>query len=136
MYSYTYVTKKTDWEICIIINAEIKQFRDQTQCKKICDGIWFSVTDTPRTKGQTIIDEDTKNLIEGIKIIREKIVESSEYKDKTWIEIDSLQFSDCYFQEDALPIAMMYWAAQAFGFEMPSVDVTFDKTENKYLFKF
>ena len=128
---------KSSWAIDIKIIAEIKSFTGSNNiCKEICDGIWFSVIPQPLVKGEVFWEEDIKWLIEGIKYVREMIIKNSKYGNKTWIEIGSLQFSICDFQEDALPIAMMYWAAKSFGFEMPDVEVTFDKTENRYLFEF
>lgn len=86
-------------------------------------------------KGELFCQEDTIYLVKGLKLVGSKIIEKSIF-DNTLIEVCSLQFSICYFQEDALIPAMMSWAAFAFDFEIPQIYVDFDKKNNKYIFDF
>lgn len=45
-----------------------------------------------------------------------------------------VQFSECYYQEEALYAAMRYWIAHAFNSKEPAIEVAFDKQSNRYLF--
>lgn len=135
MNSYRYFVKKGSWEISIAINAEIKEF-DQASPKgeEVYEGLWVSFAKKSKCSGQCLSNRERSYLVDAVKFDGKIIVENSIYMKQTWIEIDSVQFSDCYYQEDALFIAMRFWISSAFGVKEPPVRVDFDEQNNRYLF--
>lgn len=137
MLEYTYHVCKSSWCINIKILAKIidMSLQQDVNCHKVCNKVWFRFAEEPVIKGELFCQEDTIYLVKGLKLVGSKIIEKSIF-DNTLIEVCSLQFSICYFQEDALIPAMMSWAAFAFDFEIPQIYVDFDKKNNKYIFDF
>ena len=62
-----------------------------------------------------------------MKKVSDLILSKSPYKLDTVIIIHSLTFPFCDFQEEGLTAAIIEWAANAFNFEAPKIDVKFNK---------
>lgn len=78
----------------------------------------------------TLTDSQTTMIISGI----ESIYDDAYFSSKTVLQIESVVFNYCDFQEDAL-----YWSSRMLfskllneDFEMPKIE--FDKKKNRYLF--
>ena len=56
--------------------------------------------------------------------------------DENLIVIHSVQFEPTDFQEEGLTIAIMEWVAMRLNFQMPIINVDFDKVKNRYIFDF
>lgn len=138
MYEYVYRTSAGSFMVYAKIVADVKKANKNKleSYMKISDGLWFTCTSEPIIKGELFHPGDVKELIKGLKLVDSKIIENSTYKSETLIELYSLQFDLCYFQQDALPVAMMGWAASTFRFEMPLVEVRFDRATRKFDFDY
>ena len=99
MHSYRYLVRKSSWVICIIINAEVKKYDQMnTKGEEVYEGVWVSFAKKSKCPGQRLTNRERCYLTEGIKYDGKIIVENSVYMKQTWIEIDSVQFSDCDYE--------------------------------------
>jgi hypothetical protein len=138
-YEHTYRVFKSSWGINIKIIAEItstKNYAENNNYDKICDGLMAGYASKPLAKGEKFLEEDKIFLWEGLKRVGDLIVKSSPYKSDTLIIIHSLVFSLCDFQEEGLTAAIIEWSANAFGFQAPIINVSFNKEYNKYEFRY
>lgn len=102
---------------------------------KDCIHVWFEPKKLPEYKYTNIHPNDYPFILQGIEIVHDLIREHSQYKD-TVIVFNEAIFSLCDFQEEGLIVGAMEWAAKAFKFECPKIEVAFDKASNKYLYNF
>ncbi len=141
---------KTSWGIAIDIYGRVcdynkffrnKEFLENENVVKICEEI--SVLFLP-DKNENVGSADSYNqmhpddypyLIEGLIKVSKDIMHYTKYKN-TLIIINRLEFSLCDFQKDGMIAGMMEWAARAFGFECPKIDVTYQKDINRYIYEF
>lgn len=138
MIEHTYFICKSSWCINISIFAEYINFeKPKTDSKfvKVTDGLWMKFAEKPMIENEIFCDDDLPYLMKGLQIVKKQIISNSEF-DNTLIIIHSLSFSICDFQEEGLIVAMMEWAAKAFGFSCPQIKVEFDKPNNRYIFNF
>lgn len=138
MMEHTYFVCRSSWCISITICAEYTDFYNthkEGNAIKAADRIWLKFADKPIIENELFCDEDLVYLAKGLSIVQKEIINKSKYKN-TLIIISSLQFNICDFQEEGLTAAMMEWAAIAFGFQPPAIDVAFDKESNRYIFGF
>lgn len=138
MIEHTYYICKSSWWIHIKVLAEIVSL-DNTdldiQANEVTEGIWLKFSEEPINKNEKFCDDDLPYLIKGLSIVQKQIIKNSKYKN-TLIIIESLQFSPCDFQEEGLTALMIEWASKAFEFETPSINVTFQRENNRYVFDF
>ncbi|MGN0537277.1 MAG: hypothetical protein ACI4M3_04815 [Acutalibacteraceae bacterium] len=112
-------------------------FADKTDFFEIndCIHVCFKPKKLPEYKYTNIHPNDYPFIIQGIEIVSDLIKEHSQYRD-TLIVFNEAIFSLCDFQEEGLIAATIEWAAKAFKFEYPKIEVAFDKATNKYLYNF
>lgn len=137
MIEYTYHVCKSSWCIHIKIIAKIVDvsLQQNMKCHKVCNGVYFRFSENPIIESEKFCEEDEIYLVKGLELVSSKISDKSTF-DNTLIEVCSLQFSLCDFQEEGLVPAMMGWAAVAFDFKIDPIIVNFDKKTNKYIFDF
>lgn len=109
--------------------TSIEDYSKREECVEIKPGIWFYKSDT------FLDEEELKWLLKGIKIVYRYILEKSQYKDKTLIVLKSVTFNYCYFQIDALLIAMIEWCCNTFRFAIPEITSEFSQDEDRFVFK-
>lgn len=80
--------------------------------------------------------EDKEAIRYGISIIKDDILSNSTFYNGTVIQICSLQYNLCYYQKEAVSVAMMNWCSEVFGFKCKEIDSSFNKENNKYIFDF
>lgn len=137
MYEHTYRVSKAQWGIYIKLTAEftsMSNYDHKDSCSEICHGLWAAYALKPLVKGEKFVEEDKYFLWEGLKKVSDLILTSSPYKLDTLIIIHSMTIPLCDFQEEGLTAAIIEWAAHAFEFEVPKIDVKFNKELNKYEF--
>lgn len=69
-------------------------------------------------------------------MVAEDIVLHTQCHDGIVIQICSLQYDVCCYQEEAMVVAMLNWCSQVFGFKLENIESIFDNSLNKYVFEF
>lgn len=137
MKEYKYILFKGRWGISITIYGEVfdkKLFKDD--CIEVCSGIWLSFTKHPLVENEIFCEEDRESIFYSIDMVKQQILSNSQFINGTVIQICSLQYSVCYYQKEAMLVAMMNWCSKVFGFEQKEIPSNFDKKKNRYIFKF
>lgn len=135
---YEYYICKTSWWIYIDIIAEVVDvdvWGLGHSAMKVTDGIWIKFAESPIMEGTAFNMSDLPFLVKGLQMVQDQILSASEYKN-TLILIQSLQYNPCNFQEEGLIAAIIEWAARTFYFKVPTINVSFDKKKNKYIFDY
>lgn len=138
MIKHSYFICKSSWWIYIEIIAEYKDYRNEkntTNAIKVADGIWLKFADVPLLENEIFCQDDLPYLKKGLEIVKNQIINNSIYEN-TLIIINSIQFNPCDFQEEGLTAAIIGWASEAFEFEQPIINVSFQKEKNRYHFEF
>lgn len=137
LFEHTYRVFESTWGIYIKIIAEytsISNYHVQEDIIEVCEGLKLTFAKDQAMDEDTLGDIDY--FIEGLKRVSDQILGNSMYKKDTLIIIHSIDIAPCDFQEEGLVVAIMEWASIAFGFEVPPIEVTFNKEINKYEFFF
>lgn len=137
MHEYEYYVCKSSWGVYVRIIAEYIEY-DLNSTKtvtKISDNLWVKFAEKSLFEGEKFWEGDLPHIVEGLKLVENRIRESSKYI-HTLIIIHSIQIAPCDFQEEGLTAAIIGWSSEAFGFVKPTFDVEFDNIENRYIFKF
>lgn len=74
----------------------------------------------------------------GLKLVSALIIDTIQNR-SCLIKLNSIIFSDCNIQNDAITASAIQWASEVFGFSMPTINVWFDNTKmpcGKYMFDF
>lgn len=77
---------------------------------------------------------DYPHMLDGLRRVETQIMHNAKYK-QTLIVISHIEYDPCCMQEEAYVVGMMEWAAKAFAFPRPIVDVSFNYEKNRYEFK-
>lgn len=135
MKEYKYMLFKGRWGISITIFGQVldKNIFDGV-CEKVCDGIWLSFNERSLDSREIFCEEDKISIHKGVYMMKDSILCNSCFDNRTVIEICSLRYNECYFQQEAMVIAMMNWCASVFGFECKEIESSFDYERNKYKF--
>ena len=147
---HKYRMLKTSWGIVINIYGKVCEY-DKFLCDeeflmnknvvRICERIWvLFLPDKNENVGpddsyNQMHPEDYPYLIEGLTKVSQSIMQYTKYKN-TLIIINRLEYSLCDFQKEGIIAGMMEWAARAFGFECPKIDVVYQKDINRYIYDF
>lgn len=137
MEEHKYILFKGRWGISITIYGQIfdkNLFCDD--CMEICSGLWLSFSKNPLVDNEIFCKEDREAIFSAIYMLREQILSNSKFSNRTVIQICSLQYSACYYQKEAMIVAMMNWCSKVFGFEHTEVLCSFDNENNRYVFEF
>ena len=132
-YLHSYRLLKSSWGIAIDVDASytsIDDYSDKEHCIKLNAGIWFI------NKCTFLSKEELQCLMDGVLFIEHNIINSSEHKEKTLIEINDVQYSPTDYQIDGIKVAIIEWASIVFNFKLPLICTSFDKKLNKYLFSY
>lgn len=138
MVEYLYSIRKSSWWINIKIIAQIENCTN-VQSKdgliKVGEGIWLKYADEPLIENEIFCSEYMPYFVKGLKLVQEEIKRNSLYEENLII-INSVQFNPSDFQEEGLTATIMGWAAKAFSFQTPTINIEFDKKNNRYIFDF
>lgn len=137
-HTYSYRAYNSSWWVYVKIFAEYVKYDSvdlDSKAIKIADGLWMKFADKSMKKGELFYDGDLPYLKRGLEIVNKQIINNSIYKN-TLIIVHSLEISPCDFQEEGLIAVIIGWAAKAFDFEPPKINVSFKKQENRYIFDF
>ncbi|MGN0403125.1 MAG: hypothetical protein ACI4HQ_12825 [Acetatifactor sp.] len=135
MEKHKYMLLKGRWGISISIFGEVydkRYFGDE--CIVVHNGIYLSFSKNPLIKNEIFCEEDRTAIFKAIDMVSEYILLYSQFRNNTVIQICSLQYSLCYYQEEAMLVAMLNWCAETFNFELQEINTYFDNTNNKYIF--
>ena len=137
MEKHTYTLLKGSWGISITIFGRIfdKAFLGDDSIIAD-DGIYLSFSKEPLIRNEIFCKEDRESIFKAVKMVRDYIVSNSPFHNNTVIQICSLQYSLCYYQEEAMIAAMLNWCSKTFHFELKRIDSRFDYENNKYIFDF
>ncbi len=100
----------------------------------VYDGVYLSFCKEPLIKNEVFCKEDRESIFKAIKMVGANIISNSPFHNNTVIQICSLQYSLCYYQEEAMVVAMLNWCSKTFNFELKNIESRFDYENNKYIF--
>ena len=133
MNEYHYRVLKSDWFISIKIIGDILQNQENEKNKEIYKGIF--ITYSSKMPSLISLSKTDRYAIEtGLYLVRNEIISSSKFQKGTLINILDIMYDFFYFQEEGLVVATMYWAADAFGFELSEIKEGYDKENKRYTF--
>jgi hypothetical protein len=138
-YKYRYrIYKKYGISISIYgAYTSMSSYEDKDACTAICSGLWAIYPADMQIPSAFGVSEKEKYLLwEGLKKVSELIIHKSPYQSDTLIVIHFISSHDCHYQEEGLTPAIMMWAANAFGFQPPQIDVHFNEELGKIEFLF
>ena len=134
---YNYKLFKGRWGISITIYGEViekKVFKED--CIVVRDNIYLSFSKDPLIKNELFCEEDRNAIFKALNMVAEDIVLHTQCHDGIVIQICSLQYDVCCYQEEAMVVAMLNWCSQVFGFKLENIESIFDNSLNKYVFEF
>lgn len=137
MEKYNYKLFKGRWGISITIYGEViekKVFKED--CIVVRDNIYLSFSKDPLIKNELFCKEDRNAIFKALNMVAEDIVLHTQCHDGIVIQICSLQYDVCCYQEEAMVVAMLNWCSQVFGFKLENIESIFDNSLNKYVFEF
>ena len=137
MEKYNYKLFKGRWGISITIYGEViekKVFKED--CIVVRDNIYLSFSKDPLIKNELFCEEDRNAIFKELNMVAEDIVLHTQCHDGIVIQICSLQYDVCCYQEEAMVVAMLNWCSQVFGFKLENIESIFDNSLNKYVFEF
>ncbi len=137
MEKYNYKLFKGRWGISITIYGEViekKVFKED--CIVVRDNIYLSFSKDPLIKNELFCEEDRNAIFKVLNMVAEDIVLHTQCHDGIVIQICSLQYDVCCYQEEAMVVAMLNWCSQVFGFKLENIESIFDNSLNKYVFEF
>lgn len=136
MEKYTYKWFKGRWGISITIYGEVFEKRlFKEDCIAVRDNIYLSFSKDPLIKNELFCEEDRNAIFKALDMAAEDIVLHTQCHDGIVIQICSLQYDVCCYQEEAMVVAMLNWCSQVFGFKLENIESIFDNSSNKYVFE-
>ena len=135
MEKYVYILMKGNWGISIAIYGQVFDkacFVDDMIT--VYDGVYLSFCKEPLIKNEVFYKKDRESIFKAIKMVGANIISNSPFHNNTVIQICSLQYSLCYYQEEAMVVAMLNWCSKTFNFELKNIESRFDYENNKYIF--
>ena len=130
MEKYNYKLFKGRWGISITIYGEV------IEKNVVRDNIYLSFSKDPLIKNELFCEEDRNAIFKALNMVAEDIVLHTQCHDGIVIQICSLQYDVCCYQEEAMVVAMLNWCSQVFGFKLENIESIFDNSLNKYVFEF
>lgn len=137
MEKYNYKLFKGRWGISITIYGEVFEKRlFKEDCIAVRDNIYLSFSKDPLIKNELFCEEDRNAIFKALNMVAEDIVLHTQCHDGIVIQICSLQYDVCCYQEEAMVVAMLNWCSQVFCFKLENIESIFDNSLNKYVFEF
>ena len=130
------------WEIVLNIYGSVHAYEeyvenaieiDKDNLFEICSNLY--VYFMPSNQPAQLHPLDYPHMLEGLQRVKTQILQNTRF-DKTIITISSVEYDPCCMQEEAFIVGLMEWAAKAFAFSAPAIEVSFNAESNKYDFKF
>ena len=137
MEEHKYILFKGRWGISINIYGQVfdkKIFQDD--CIEVCNGLWLAFSDSPLIENEIFCEDDKEAIFSAINMVQECIMSNTQFSDGTVIQICSLEYNVCYYQKEAMIVAMINWCSKVFGFKYKEITSSFDKQNNRYIFDF
>ncbi len=141
MIHHHYKVCKSQWGIFIDFYGDTGEFLNDGSADENCTIITVSdnlhiIFKPKKQNGSQYVymhPDDYSFIVKGILQVADLIVEHSPYQ-STAVIFNECIYSVCDFQKEGLTVGAMEWAAKAFDFECPKVNVSFDKNRNQYIF--
>lgn len=129
------------WGIAVVLEAGYKILSDieaKDKYIKISENIYFYSSLIPYPISNVLTTEELKYFCKGLKLVNKQILEILQ-GNSCLVVLRSMEFSDCYIQNDGFTACAIQWASETFGFPMPIINVRFDSLKTpygKYIFDF
>lgn len=129
------------WGIAIILEAGYRNLHKDEDGKayiKLHENLYFSIAFLPYPDSVTLTNEEIEAFCKGLRMVSQQIIDKANHR-PCLIQLQSIQFSDCNMQQEALIVSAIKWASETFDFPMPIIKITFDDTikpYGKYVFDF
>lgn len=135
MYEYKYTLLEGRWGISITIFGEVYDKKDiLDEIIAVREGIYLSFTNKPLRVNEIFCKEDRVAIYKAVDMLGDYIKINSPLQNNTVIRICSLQYDLCYYQEEGMLVAMLYWCAKKFNFELQGIKSHFDHVSNRHIF--
>lgn len=135
MEEHRYTLFKGRWGISINIFGQVidkKMFGDD--CLPICEGLWLSFSIIPLDENEIFCQDDREAIYSAIDMVKHLIMPNTPFSEGTVIQICSLKYNVCYYQKEAMVVAMINWCSKVFNFKYKVIESSFDKENNRYIF--
>lgn len=129
--TYKYIILKTSWGIVIFL--DVREIINPSLCDgdlKVNDRIYLRINPDLKLPNE-LVDYWIKR---GVEDLSNEIYQKIGDGNITCFYINDLTFNMVDFQEEGLYCAIQEWLAKYYGFELKPIDVTYDKTKNRYIF--
>lgn len=130
MSTFIYRVLLTSWGVWIKLEAH-GQVGGEEGRRSVYVGSGVSLVDDTEGDGLSLIA--VTMLRRGLLSISDEISKSVEGRPVS-VVITNVQYNDCDFQNEGLSAAIVLWAVGEFGLPERSIEVTFDRAENRYSF--
>ena len=128
---FFYSVLKSSWGIRIGIEGRLLPHADYDgESTAVADGVFLA-----SGGGSHLSDGELGILKSGVQRVAPQIVARSPFGKGTLIELKSVLFDPCDYQEEGLEPAIVEWASDQLAFDAPEYSVEFDKEHNRYIFE-
>lgn len=143
-----YIWKKSEyrlfkdrWGIAISLEAGyqiLSNMENKNKYLKVTEKIYFYPLLLTYPDSQSLTAEEQIYFCNGLNLVSDYMLEL--LPDGLYlITLRSIQFSDCYVQNEGFTACAIQWASEIFKFPMPVIKVHFDSSKRpcgKYIFDF
>lgn len=131
MSIFVYSVLKSSWRVYVELDADWRNFSEFVgSSTKISEKLFFS------QKSNYINERELEFLKLGLRLAAKNIDELFKDKEPIVVITQKITFNICDYQEEGLACAILGWISQEFNINVPDVDVSFDKPNNRYVFRF
>lgn len=137
----SYKIFKSKWGIAIVLEAGYRILSDiegKDNYRKLSENLYFDSLLQSYPISQPLTAEELNYFCNGLKLVNKQILETLP-NHLCLIALRSIEFSDCYIQNDGFTACAIQWASEAFGFSMPTIHVWFHRLKTpcgEYIFDF
>lgn len=137
-----YRLMKGRWPIAVRLEAgyQIIPVTDASNLyRKISERIWFQSMLKAYPESDQLLPEEESYFCKGLNMVSSCLTDFVTEDSILLIVLRSVQFSECYVQNEAFAACAIQWASEAFRFPMPDIRTSFDASQGRcgrYIFDF
>lgn len=131
---YTFYFRKTQWAVYIQLTADAIPLKDEVNPNLISITDSLFVSYELETSYNKLIEVEKKYINEGLRRVADRIIAARKIELPILIRITGTVVILTDYQVTGFLLAIVGWASEYFGFEMPPFEGTFDREANQYYF--
>lgn len=129
-HTYYYRVIEAGWGVAVGLAAEARPASDRgATATEICEGMWLEI------QPSWLSDDEREHLKRGLLKVAVPLRQHNPFNGPVLVRVVDLHYNPSDYQVEGLFCAICGWAAATYGFEVPKIEVSFDKTKNRYLFR-